>query len=103
MEKKEGDFHPDAVIKSYKYLVNSHFPKNKVILGALTTNMRYAGPREALFHAIIRKNYGCTHFLVGRDHAGVGSYYGEYDAQKLCIDYESELGIKIVKVRGPFL
>ncbi len=101
-KKKSGDFHPDAVINSYKYLVKNHFPKNKVILGALTTNMRYAGPREALFHAIIRKNYGCTHFLVGRDHAGVGSYYGEYDAQKLCMDYESELGIKIVKVRGPF-
>ena len=101
-KKKKGDFHPDAVINSYKYLLKNHFPKNKVILGALTTNMRYAGPREALFHAIIRKNYGCTHFLVGRDHAGVGNYYGEYDAQKLCIKYESELGIKIVKVRGPY-
>ena len=56
-------------------------------------------PQGGIISCIIRKNYGCTHFLVGRDHAGVGSYYGEYDAQKLCIDYESELGIKIVKKR----
>ena len=100
--KKKGDFAPEAIIKSFNYLINNEYPKNKFILGALTTYMRYAGPREALFHALIRKNYGCTHFLVGRDHAGVGNYYGLYEAQELCSKYETEIGLKIIKVRGPF-
>ena len=100
--KKKGDFVPEAIIKSFNYLINNKYPKNKFILGALTTFMRYAGPREALFHALIRKNYGCTHFLVGRDHAGVGNYYGIYEAQELCSKYEEEIGLKIIKVRGPF-
>ena len=88
--KKKGDFSPKAIIKSFNYLINNKYPKNKFILGALTTYMRYAGPREALFHALIRKNYGCTHFLVGRDHAGVGNYYGLYEAQELCSKYEKK-------------
>ena len=101
-KKKKGDFVPEVIIKSFNYLINFKYPKNKFILGALTTYMRYAGPREALFHALIRKNYGCTHFLVGRDHAGVGNYYGLYEAQELCSKYEKEIGLKIIKVRGPF-
>jgi sulfate adenylyltransferase len=101
-KKKKGDFLPKAILNSYDFLIKTYFPKGKVILGALTTSMRYAGPREALFHAIIRRNFGCTHFLVGRDHAGVGNYYTEYEAQELCLKYENELGIKIIKVRGPF-
>ena len=101
-KKKKGDFLPKVILKSYDFLLRKFFPKGKVLLAALTTSMRYAGPREAIFHAIIRKNYGCTHFLVGRDHAGVGSYYSEYEAQDLCIKFEKEIGIKIIKVRGPF-
>ena len=100
--KKKGDFLPEAVLGSYEYLIEKVYFKKNIILAALTTYMRYAGPREALFHALIRKNYGCTHFLVGRDHAGVGSYYGLYEAQEMCLKFETELDIKIIKVRGPF-
>ena len=100
--KKIGDFTPEAIMKSYQTLINDFLPQRKILLGALTTSMRYAGPREAVFHALIRKNYGCTHFIVGRDHAGVSGYYGKYDAHKLCKKIESELGIKIIYMRGPF-
>ena len=93
-KKKRGDFLPHIVLKSFELLINLYLPKKRVLLGALTTFMRYAGPREALFHAIIRRNFGCTHFLVGRDHAGVADYYGDYEAQNLCIKYEKELDIK---------
>lgn len=100
--KKKGDFLPEAILGSYEYLINKVYLNKNIILAALTTYMRYAGPREALFHALIRKNYGCTHFLVGRDHAGVGNFYGLYEAQEMCLKFESELNIKIIKVRGPF-
>ena len=99
--KKEDDFSSLAIIKAYERMIERFYSKERVILGTLKTPMRYAGPREAVFHAIIRRNFGCTHFIVGRDHAGVGGYYGKYDAHKLCDQFEN-LGIDILALNGPY-
>lgn len=101
-KKKVGDFTPEAIFNSYDALIKNFFPKNRVLLSFLSTVMRYAGPREAVFHAIIRKNYGCTHFIVGRDHAGVDDWYGTYDAHELTRKFDGELGIEIMRLKGPF-
>jgi sulfate adenylyltransferase len=81
--KKAGDFRDDVILKSYEVLIEDYFPKDRVVMSILPAVMRYMGPREAVFDAIVRKNYGCTHFIVGRDHAGVGDFYDSFAAHKI--------------------
>ncbi len=101
-KKKSGDYKPEAVVAGYEALVQNYYPDSRVKLAVLSTVMRYAGPREAVFHALIRSNYGCTHFIIGRDHAGVGGFYGKYAAHALAEKFENELRIKIMKLSGPY-
>jgi sulfate adenylyltransferase len=86
-KKKIGDFTDSLIINAYESLIMNYFPKNRVLFSTTHTTMRYAGPREAIHHAIMRKNFGCTHFIVGRDHAGVGNYYPPFAAQEIFNEY----------------
>lgn len=92
-EKKPGDYTNDAILEGYESLIEQYYPGESVVLSMFKSRMMYAGPREAVFDSIVRKNYGCTHFIIGRDHAGVGNYYGDFEAQRL-FDAMGNVGIE---------
>tara|TARA_B100000700_G_C14925647_1_gene799298 strand:+ start:167 stop:1222 length:1056 start_codon:yes stop_codon:yes gene_type:complete len=100
--KKPGDFSKDSIVRAYKILIENFYPKENVIFSLFYSPMFYAGPREALFHALVRMNFGCTHFIVGRDHAGVGDFYKLYEAHQVASKFSDSLDIEFLLLRGPY-
>ncbi len=101
-ETKSDDIPAPVRMRCYEALIEGYFNRDNTMLSVLPTAMRYAGPREAINHTIIRKNYGCTHMIIGRDHAGVGTYYGTYEAQELMSTVSDKIGMQILKFENTF-
>ena len=99
--KRKGDYRDEVIVKAYDVLIKNYYPKDAVVFSILRMEMRYAGPREAIHHAIVRKNFGCTHFIIGRDHAGVGNYYGPYEAWEIFNEFP-DLGVTPLFIREAF-
>ena len=100
---KKNEYKANCIIDTNKKLVEKIYRKKNILFGIFNSYPRYGGPREAVFHALVRKNYGCTHFLVGRDHAGFKSFYKKYESQNFCKQNEKKIKIKIIKFNEPFL